>query len=381
MIEVKRASVLVVGAGIVGVITAKFLVERGVENIVVIDEKYPGSGGTFRCATGIRASFTSIEHVEAMKRSIELWAKLAKQHGFEYQREGYLWMMTREEDLKLFSRVASFHNKHGIPSRLVSTEEIREIVPYINLDGVVGGLYDPLAGKADNFRALLEILRYIETSGVSVYRSTKAYGLVARGNRVVRVETSRGLIEADVVVIAAGHGSKKLLNTLGVKLPTKNVAKHALITEAFQYNIKPLIIDWASSSYLVQVFHGGFLIGAELEEESDTKASNRIDYLYRAARIWVKYFPWLREVRVLRYWTGYYVMTPDHHPVIGPIGEYDNLYVATGFSGHGFMMAPITGEALADYITKGKPSHSIMEKFRLERFKRGKLIKEIAVFG
>ncbi len=376
-----RAEVVVVGAGINGVLTSYFLVERGFNDIVIVEKHYPGSGGTYRCATGIRASFTSAEHVEAMKRSIELWDQLSKKHGFDYRRDGYLWMLSSEEHVEMFKKIVDFHHKLGVNTRIVSVEEIKEIVPDIKPEGLVAGVYDPLAGKADNFRSLLNILSFILNKGVKLYTNTEAKKIIVENNRVKGVETSRGVIEADKVVIAAGYGSREIAKTAGLDLPLENIPKHALITEAYKYRIKPLLIDWTSSSYLVQVFHGGILIGAELEEEPDKPAINRIEYLYTAARIWVKYFPWLAEAHILRYWTGYYVMTPDHHPIIGPVEDIEGLYLITGFSGHGFMMAPAASEALADYIVEGRPRLKIMENLRYERFKRGKLIKEIAVFG
>jgi len=378
---VLRADLVVIGAGINGVLSSLFLVERGFNNIVIVEERYPGSGGTFRCATGIRASFTSVEHVEAMKRSIELWRELSERYGFEYRRDGYLWLLTRERDVELFKKIVEFHNSLGVNTRLVTPEEVREIVPEIRTDGLLAGVYDPLAGKADNFHSLINTLTHILKRGVRVYTATKALRIAVEGGRVKGVHTTRGFIEAERVLIAAGPGAREVAATAGVDLPIRNVPKHALITEAYKYRIKPLLIDWSSSSYLVQVFHGGILIGAEMEEEPDTPAVNRIAYLYRAASIWFKWFPWLSEARVLRYWTGYYDMTPDHHPIIGPVEGVEGLYISAGFSGHGFMMAPAAAEAIADYILEGRPKLRVMERLRLERFARGQLIREIAVFG
>ena len=376
-----KTGLVVIGAGINGVLTSYFLVERGYHDIVIVEKNYPGSGGTFRCATGIRASFTSKEHVEAMKRSIELWKELSEKHGFDYRRDGYLWMLSSEDHVKMFEKIVEFHHSLGVNTRIVDVDEIKEIVPDLKPEGLVAGVYDPLAGKADNFRSLLNILSYVTSRGVKLYTNTLIKRIIVENGRVKGVETDKGVIEADKVLIAAGYGSREIARTAGVDLPLENIPKHALITEAFKYRIKPLLIDWASSSYLVQVFHGGILIGAEIEEEPDKPAVNKIKYLYVAARVWTKYFPWLAEARVLRYWTGYYVMTPDHHPIIGPVEDVEGLYVSTGFSGHGFMMAPAASEAIADYILDGKPRLRIMENLKLERFKRGKLIKEIAVFG
>ncbi len=377
-----KTGLAVIGGGIIGVMTSLFLVDKGYRDIVIIEKKFPGSGGSFRCATGIRASFTSLEHVELMKRSVDLWPVLSERFNIPYGRHGYVWLFTREGDLEVFKRIVEFHNQHGVPTRIVSPYEIAELAPTINIDPLVGGVYDPLAGKASCFKALLEPLAYLKERGVRVLDSTTARRILIINNRVSGVETDRGFIEAEKVLLAAGYGSKKiLLNSIGNDLGLRNVPKHALITEGYKPVFKPLLIDWETSSYIVQVLHGGFLIGSGLPEEPDTRPRSRLEYLVKAVNVWVRFFPWLAYTNILRYWTGYYVMTPDHHPLIGPLSSVENLYIATGFSGHGFMMSPAVGEVMSSYILGEKPTLPHVENLLPDRIIKGRLVKEMAVFG
>lgn len=375
-----KTDVLIIGGGVTGLFTAVSLLEQGHRNIVIIEKSYIGSGGTFRCATGIRASFTSREHVNVMKRAIDLWPEYARKLGFLYRRDGYLWVLTRERDVEFFKQVVEFHHSLGVPSRMVTPEEVREIVPSINTNGILAAVYDPLAGKAQVFNAVLNAVIHLKRNNINVYEGMRALKIGGEGSRII-VETNKGRIEADKVIVAAGKDSANLLKGLGVELPIHNLAKHVLITEAFKPVIKPLIIDWSSSSYILQVFHGNIYIGSDIPEKYDEPAVNKYMFLEKAAKVWIRYFPWLGEVYVLRYWTGYYDMTPDHHPIIGPLEENENILVAAGFSGHGFMMAPAVAEALTQYILGGKPTVPEFENLKPDRFKKGKLIKEIAVFG
>lgn len=373
--------VLIIGGGVTGLFAAKELLDRGLKDIVIVEKSYIGSGGTFRCATGIRASFTSREHAVVMKRSIELWPQWAKELDFLYRRDGYLWVLSKEKDLEIFKKVVEFHHTLDIPTRLLGPDEVRELVPSMRTDGVLGAVHDPLAGKAHVFDAMINTMKYLREKGVKIMDGTAAHELVPRGNEIAGALTDKGLIEARALLVAAGSGTKALLETAGVSLPIHDLPKHVLITEAYKPVIKPLIIDWATSSYILQVFHGNIYIGADIPEKYDVPAVNKFEFLRKAARVWAKYFPWLREVHVLRYWTGYYDMTPDHHPIIGPLETFENLFVAAGFSGHGFMMAPAVAEALADYILGRKPSIAEFDNLTPGRFERGELIKEIAVFG
>ncbi|MEM4623854.1 MAG: FAD-binding oxidoreductase [Thermosphaera sp.] len=376
-----KADVVIIGAGVTGVLTAAGLMERGVRDIVIVEKSYPGSGGSFRCATGIRASFTSIEHVEVMKRAIELWPQISVMHNIQYSRDGYLWVLTREKDVEFFRKVVDFHNSRGVPTKLLDPSEVKELVPLMRVDKVLAAVHDPLAGKANCFEAVLNPLRELRRNGVKILQQTRAQRIIVENNVVKGVETNRGSIMSEQVLVAAGGDSRELLQTAGVDLPIKNLPKHVMVTETFKKMIKPLIIDWATSSYILQLLHGNFYLGADIPETYDSPGYNRLEFLKKASKVWTEYFPWLKEVYVLRYWTGYYDMTPDHHPIIGPIREINGLYVAAGFSGHGFMMAPAVAEALADYMTGKKPMIKEFEALNYERFRRGELIKEIAVFG
>jgi len=157
-----------------------------------------------------------------------------------------------------------------------------------------------------------------------------------------------------------------------------------MITEAYKPAFGPLVVDWDTpgAPYIIQTKEGNFYIGRDIEEEPELSLySQRIDFMPLALKPLIRFFPWLENTRVLRYWIGYYITTPDHHPIYGPIEEYDNLYVATGYSGHGYMMGPITGKVITEWILDGKPSIPQAERLTLERFKKGKLIKELAVIG
>jgi len=376
-----KAEICIIGAGATGLMTAYFLSKFGEEDIIILEKDYPGSGSTFRCATGIRASFTTEEHIVLLRHAIDLWKELSDKLGFFYKRGGYLWLFTREKDVEAFKEFSKLHNKYGVPTRIVTPEEVKELVPQINVDPIIAALYDPLAGKADPFETIFALHSYCVKHGIRIMLNTKALELKVRNKEIIGVKTNKGEIECSNVVVAAGYGTRELVKTAGIDLPLENEPRHALITEFFKPVFDPLLIDWANSAYIVQTKSGAFLIGAEVHEKPGNPLSPRLDFLIKAAKTWTQFFPWLREVNILRYWQGYYVMSPDKHPIIGPIDEINGLYIAAGYSGHGFMMSPCVGEALAEWIVKGKPSYSQAERLTYQRIKEGQFIKELAVFG
>ena len=380
--------VLIVGGGISGFFTAYTLAKRGIDRITIIEKSYIGAGSTGRCATGIRASFTSEEHVVLMREGIKLWKQYAEselgEYGLKYLQGGYVWIARKDETANLFKKLVSLHNSFGVPTRIIDIDELRERVPQINTDIVATAMLDPIAGKSYPFTTLYALFRACRNLGVEILTGVEAKKLIGKGDKIVSIETNRGSIEADVYVIAAGAESRDLLKTIGIELPIKNIPRHVLVTEAFNRAFDPLVIDWDTPGvpYIVQTAEGNFFIGRDIEEEAELSLySQRIDFIPKALKPITQLFPFLKNLRVLRYWIGYYITTPDHHPVYGPVPPYQNLYIATGFSGHGYMMGPITGVLIADWILKGKPSIPQAERLTIDRFEKGELIKELAVVG
>ena len=174
------------------------------------------------------------------------------------------------------------------------------------------------------------------------------------------------------------------METIDIKVPLKNMPRHVLVTERFKEILKPLVIDWDTpgAPYIVQKKEGNFYMGVEVEEEPDQPLKvQRVDYMPKILRAIYRFFPWIINTRILRYWLGYYVTSPDNHPIYGPIKRYENLYIAAGFSGHGYMLGPITGKILSEWIILGRPTIRLAERLTIDRFEKGEIIKEIAVVG
>jgi len=380
--------VVVIGGGISGLFIAYELAKRGVKDVVVLEKRYVGAGSTGRCATGIRASFTSEEHIVLMRESIRMWKEYSEgelgRYGLRFTQSGYVWIARKEESAKLFRKLIELHNSFGVPTRLIDLDELKTLVPPINKDIVVAAMLDPTAGKSYVFSTLLALVRACRSLGVEIKTGVEVRKLVAERNRVVEAVTDSGVVKADVFVVAAGAESRDLLRTVGVELPVKNMPRHVLVTEAYRRTFDPLVIDWDTPGvpYIVQTDEGSFFIGRDIEEQAEASLLlQRIDFMPKALKPIVELLPFLKHVRVLRYWLGYYITTPDHHPVYGPCEEYENLYVATGFSGHGYMMGPITGRIIAEWIIDGKPSIPQAERLKLDRFRKGQLVREFAVVG
>jgi len=378
--------VVIVGGGVSGLFTAYELWKRGVRDIVVVEERYLGAGGSGRNVGCFRSSFTSPEHVILMKKSIELWLKYKSELGLELKQSGYLWIARKLETLEAFKKLSAFHRNYGIPTTVLSTEEAEHVQPGLNKNIITGALFDPTAGRMPIFENLVKIYLKLKVLGVIFHFYTKVVKLNSSAYRVKSAITSRGEIYGDIFIVSAGgKGTRELLATVNIELPVIDETRHPIITEPYTEIVKPsLIIDWDTpgAPYVTQTEHGGLIFARNITDIQEAPlTSHRIDAIGLTIKPIIELLPVLKYVNILRYWIGYYETTPDHHPIYGPVYPHENLYVAAGFSGHGLMMGPVTGLLIADWILNGKPSIPIAENLILERFKTGKLIKEIAIVG
>lgn len=377
--------VVIVGAGVSGLFIAYELVKKGVKDVVIIDSGYPGSGASLRNLGCFRSSFTSPEHVILMKESISLWLKLRDELGMKLEQRGYLWVARKPETVNAFKKLVDFHHQYGIPTRIIDVDEVKNIEPNINSNIVAGAMIDPTAGRMPILENFVNLYLKVKSLGVKILPYTTALKLEASGSKVVKVVTTRGEMQSDYFVIAAGGASAKLVKTIGVDIPIVDVPRHPLVTEPYSETIKSgLIIDWDTpgSPHITQNEHGSFILARDLEDTPEVSIySQRVDAFSHIVKPLVELLPFLAKVNIVRYWMGYYDMTPDHHPIYGPLPPYENLYIAAGFSGHGVMMAPVTGKLIASWILDGKPYIDIANNLTVERFKTGRLVKELAVIG
>jgi len=373
--------VVIVGGGIIGVSLALKLAEQSFGKILVVEKDYLGSGSTFRCAGGIRASFTSREHIVLMKRSIELWAKLKEKLGVKYSRSGYLWLASSEEELERIKGYMRIHHMFGLETRLVDENFVKEIAPHVDTSRMAGALFDPLAGKASPFDSVYKQFLATKRLGVEFLVGREVTRIDVEGGVARGVEMNSERVEARNIVVAAGAYSVHLLEKSGIRIPVTPVSHHAAITEDFGRLFDPLIIDVASGAYAMQTFRGNVLMGVDVPEKPFGELDVKLVFLEKVVTVWSKWLKWLPNVNILRSWSGYYEMTPDHHPILGPLTPIESLFIATGFSGHGFMMAPVVAEEITSWIVSGKPKSREAGNLVLSRFEEGKTIKELAVIG
>ncbi len=380
-----KVDVAIIGGGIIGLYTAYELHKRGVENIAVYEKKYLGSGSTFRCGTGIRQQFGDEANIKMMKRAVEKWTSLGEEINFpkfKMAQTGYLFLLYDEEEVKRYEKNVALQNSLGVPSRIITPEEAQEIVPSLDISEVIAASWNPTDGKANPFLAVHGLAQYLRKNGVEINEYTEVQDIMVKDGAVEGVKTSKGEVRAEMVLNAANAWAKIFNEKLGINIPIEPYKHQGIVSEPFKKGeIKPMVISFKhGGAYLTQKANGGIIGGIALKYGPTWDLTPTYEFLREVAKNFTRIIPALKYITIIRQWAGYYAETPDHNAAIGKINEVEGYYLAAGFSGHGFMLAPAVAEGMADLMTKGS-SHLPLEFYDPYRFERGELREQAIQMG
>jgi sarcosine oxidase subunit beta len=370
------ADVVIIGGGIMGASTAYHLAKRGCTNIVVLEaNEMFGLGSTGLNAGGIRYQFATAVNIELSKLSIDMMERFSSEMGQELgiKRCGYLLMVDSDADLEQFRRNVALQNAYGVPSSVVTLDEIATLAPEVELTGIIGGSWCPRDGLVDPHGLLQGYVSNARRLGASLVTGTSATAIETTGGRIQRVVTSTGAIDTPAVVIACGPWSKQVGAMADIELPIEPIRRQIAVTAPIPglRSDFPFVIDFSRSLY----FHregGGILTGMSKHDEPpgfDTRVDDtwRLHHLENA----MERLPLLADAGIAAEWAGLYEVTPDDQPILGALPQVDGLFCCAGFSGHGLMHGPAAGLVVAEEILDGRATTIDIDTLRWNRFEAG----------
>jgi sarcosine oxidase subunit beta len=370
------ADTVIIGGGIMGASTAYHLAKRGCTNVVVLEAgEMFGLGSTGLNAGGVRYQFASRVNIELSKLSFAMMERFAEEmdQPIGLRRCGYLFMLDQPDDLVQFRRNVALQNSLGVPSRVVTTEEISALAPEVDVEGIIGGTWCPADGLVDPHGLLQGYVTNARRLGASLRTGARVEAVDVVDGRVTAVRTRDDVIATRSVVVAAGPWSASVGEMMGVEIPIEPIRRQIAVTAPIP-GLRPdfpFVIDFSRSLY----FHRegpGILTGKSNNDEQasfDTSVDQewRLRHFEEAAYR----LPLLAEAEISAEWAGLYEVTPDDQPILGKLPEVDGAFMCAGFSGHGLMHGPATGLLMAEEILDGK-AHSIdIDPLRWGRFASG----------
>jgi sarcosine oxidase, subunit beta len=379
----RRASILVVGGGVIGASVAWHLAQRGHRDVVILDAgSGPGSGSTGRATGGFRGQFSTAINVQLSLLSRPKLTQLADETGVDahVRPVGYLFLAHDHDALaRLESARAVQHAAGLLEARALTPAEAGAINPQVTMDDVVGATWCPIDGTIRPLEILRGYLTDAARLGVRVQWGERVRRMDrdAQG-RVTSVHTDHESWQVDQVVNAAGPWANAIAAMVDFDLPVRAARQQIAVTAPLTELSDgfPMTI-WTRDGFHLRVRDGRALLNRPVPATDDAPAELSID------EAWVEATWALAQSRVPclaraqldagAHWAGFYEMSPDKTAVLGAVPGCENLILVNGSSGHGVMHSPILGQLAAEQLLDGRISSLDARALRPERFAEGDL--------
>ncbi|MDS1112893.1 FAD-dependent oxidoreductase [Gordonia westfalica] len=376
---------LIVGGGLEGLAIAWSLADQGVTDVLVVERDTLCSGMTGKSSGVVRCHYGNPSLAAMSWYGVDIFTRATELFGDDmaFQQCGYV-VGVGENNIAPLEANVSMMQGLGIDVSLIGHDKMAELWPGLHLDDFAAFAYEPLGGRGEAYMAGMAFGASARKLGVKIKQSTAVTELLQDSSgRVIGAQLANGdAIHADTVIVAAGPWTPQLTAGVGVPVDVKaQRAQLVLIDQGEPTPVVPVLSDLAGLSYICREPNGELLMG-----NSDHSAPEYIDpdnYINRADASTVDKIvmkaghrlPDMPDPRITSSYVGAYDVTPDYNPIIGP-APVDGLFLATGFSGHGFKISPAVGKLVADLLLTGTTTLKNVDPrdFRYSRFEEGDLL-------
>ena len=372
----KTFDVLIIGAGSVGTPLAWNLSKRGVK-VGVID-KLPsvGQGQNKSAIGGIRATHSDPAKIQIGQKSLDIVRRMEPEFGFDvdWVQGGYMFPVY-DHDTEIKLRNLLEYQKHfHLNIDWIPAKEVEELTPGINTKHLLGATYSPEDGSASPLRLIDAFYVMANYKGAEFFFNEEVTGFESTNNKITKVITNKDSYEAEMIVNASGGDARELCAKAGLDVPVYPDSHEGGITEPVKRFFEPMIVDIRPSKgsanyYFYQNGEGQVVFCITPEPKLPGKdCDNTSEFLPMVVKRMVNLYPRLRNLRIRRTWRGLYPMTPDGFPIVGFPKEYDNMLLAIGMCGQGFMLGPGLGDILSEIIVdKSNEYQDILDELTLYR--------------
>ena len=384
----KRFDAIVIGGGVIGSSIAFHLARLGLPSVALIERAQIGNGTSAQSSGILRTHYSVPENVALARDSWRIFSDFAAylddpDASCGLVRCGYLIVAPEGERAAALNDALAAQRGLGIRADVIDATQARSLLPLADFaDAALIG-FEPEAGFADAYLVSTAFARSARRLGATLIEGCTVTGLLHAGQRVSGVRTSSGDLAAGIVVSAQNIWSSELAGWTGLDLPLQRERHTVLSLEcAARYsNAMPVFKDLASAGMLYYRSYGGAQMlvsegtAGEAMQGIDTDPGEvSLDTVLAIGEQVALRFPDYASAGLAASWTGVYDVTPDWNPVLGPAPGWDGLFLAYGFSGHGFKLSPMIGRLVAQ-TALGLPTDVALAPYALERFRAGRLLR------
>ena len=373
--------VVIIGGGGHGLATAYYLAQQhGITNVAVLEKSWLGSGNVGRNTTIIRSNYQLPGNEPFYEWSMKLWENLEQDFNFNamVSQRGVINLFHSDPQRGAFARRGNAMRMHGVDAELLTREQLRALVPFLDYDNarfpIMGALMQPRGGTVRHDAVAWGFARGADARGVDILQNCEVTGFKIDAGKIIGVETSRGFIGAKkVAMVAAGHAGQ-VAAMAGMTLPIENHVLQAFVSESIKPYIDKVVTFGAGHFYVSQSDKGGLVFGGDIDGYNSYAQRGNLPMVEHVIEAGVAMIPGLSRVKVLRSWGGIVDMSMDGSPIIDKT-PIDGLYLNCGWCYGGFKATPASGWCFAHTIATDAP-HELSAAYRLDRFATGDMIDE-----
>ncbi|MCK8067621.1 FAD-dependent oxidoreductase [Cobetia sp. 1CM21F] len=378
-----RYDVVIIGGGGHGLATAYYLAKyHGITNIAVLEKAYLGSGNTARNTAVIRSNYLTPEGVRFYSESVRMFQGLSNEFDYNimYSERGQLTLAHTDSTVRAFRQRAEVNTHFGGRTEMLDRQQIRELVPALNLDPghlpVMAGLWHIDGATARHDAVAWGYAKEAAKRGVEIHQLTEVQDLVVEGGKIRAVKTNRGTVQCGCVVQAVAGHSSVLASKAGFTMPIISYPLQAMVTQPFKPFLDPLVSSSALHCYVQQTSRGEVVFGGGSDPYPLYNTRSTLDLKESLIAAALEMFPFLSQARLMRQWAGTTDMTPDYSPIMGE-SPVENYYLDAGWGTWGFKATPICGKTMAELVASGGKTPDLIAPFALERFARFRQVNEM----
>ncbi|AVV35366.1 sarcosine oxidase subunit beta [Halomonas sp. SF2003] len=378
-----RYDVVIIGGGGHGLATAYYLAKyHGITNIAVLEKAYLGSGNTARNTAVIRSNYLTPEGVRFYSESVRMFQGLSNEFDYNimYSERGQLTLAHTDSTVRAFRQRAEVNTHFGGRTEMLDRQQIRELVPTLNLDPghlpVMAGLWHIDGATARHDAVAWGYAKEAAKRGVEIHQLTEVQDLVVEGGKIRAVKTNRGTVQCGCVVQAVAGYSSVLARKAGFTMPIISYPLQAMVTQPFKPFLDPLVSSSALHCYVQQTSRGEVVFGGGSDPYPLYNTRSTLDLKESLIAAALEMFPFLSQARLMRQWAGTTDMTPDYSPIMGE-SPVENYYLDAGWGTWGFKATPICGKTMAELVASGGKTPDLIAPFALERFARFRQVNEM----
>ncbi|MEM7308648.1 MAG: FAD-dependent oxidoreductase [Planctomycetota bacterium] len=392
MSRFSQADVVVLGGGIIGTNIALALAERAAGRVVLLEKSALGAGSTGKSGAILRQHYGNPVTVAMARESLHFYADFERRYGDDigFRQPGMVFFARAEEREALEANVA-LQRELGVTAQVLGAAELRGLFPGAHIPDELVGAWEPEAAYVDPLATVRAVGRAAEACGVELRLGTRVEELLISGGEAYGVRLAGGdWIEAPTVVNAGGPWARRLLGPLGDELPLRAVRPQQAFFEPSPAvgEALPIVADLQLDLYWKPEPKGWTRVGrmsfdADAEVPDPDRYDEGVDGGFLAAcRDGVaERQPGFGEAVSWGGCGALYTVTPDAHPLIGEVPGVRGLFLASGFSGHGFKLGPSVGAGVAGLVAGDVRPPFDPDFFAVDRVRRGRPIRPRYAYG